>query len=127
MMDDPEWQLQIGTSKWPSYPVRGLAESYYRLRQSMATQGSHMHSYNTSMSAFRTHSYNIGIDTEKEASAAWTGENMRSGQQVHMMCRKFGGTSPLTGNNVAHQIKAYLHMCAEVMLVLSDAGVSLVE
>ena len=122
--DDPEWQLQIGSSKWPSYPVRGTREAYYRLRQAMATQGSRMHSYAISMANFESSHYCIAVDTEKEASAAWTGENMRSGQQIHLMCRKYSVAA-----DAAHPapIKAYLHLCAEYIITVSDAGISVLE
>ena len=120
--DLPEWQLQIGSKKWPSYPVRSRTESWYRLRQAMCTQGSHIHNYGMSFDEFCSTSFIVALDTEKECSSAYSGYNMRNGAQVF-----FSGKNFNLADGTEFPTKAYLTLCFESMVTLSDAGVTLLE
>ena len=88
----------------------------------MCTQGSHIHNYGMSFDTFCSNSYAIALDTEKECSAADSGFNMRNGAHMFFTGKAFdteaGGLFPT---------KAYLTLCFESMVTLSDAGVSLLE
>jgi hypothetical protein len=120
--DLPEWQLQVGSKKWPSYPVRSRTETWFRLRQAMCTQGSHIHNYGMSFGEFCSQSYIVALDCEKECSAAYSGFNMRNGAQVFFTGKGFDRAA---GDRFP--AKAYLTLCFESMVTLSDAGVSLLE
>eukprot|EP00972_Heterocapsa_arctica_P080139 11812565-Heterocapsa_arctica.AAC.1 len=65
--------LQVGSQKYPEYPINSCSEALYHLRKAV---GDHMYIYNR---WFRTSKYIIGIDTEKISGAGFTGLNTKSG------------------------------------------------
>eukprot|EP00972_Heterocapsa_arctica_P011204 1641683-Heterocapsa_arctica.AAC.1 len=63
LAEEHQMWLQIGSHKFPEFPINSCSEAFYHLKK---TVGSHMYIYNR---WFRTSKYIIGIDTEKIAGA----------------------------------------------------------
>eukprot|EP00972_Heterocapsa_arctica_P064900 9580109-Heterocapsa_arctica.AAC.1 len=59
LSNEHSFWMQIGSSKFPEYPVMGCAESYYHLRKAV---GDDMFIYSR---WYRTQKYICGISTEK--------------------------------------------------------------
>ena len=68
-----QYWIQIGSQKWPEYPVLSTSESYYQLQK---TVGSRM---NIFQRWYRANKYIIGLDTEKISGAGFTGLNTKAG------------------------------------------------
>eukprot|EP00972_Heterocapsa_arctica_P016611 2451368-Heterocapsa_arctica.AAC.1 len=68
-----QYWIQIGSQKWPEYPVLSSSESYYQLQK---TVGSHMQMFQR---WYRSNEYIIGLDTEKISGAGFTGLNTKAG------------------------------------------------
>ncbi len=120
---EPSYQLAIAGEKWPSYPCRGVREAYFRLRESMCTQGSHLHNYSMSLARFKSDSLILGIDCEKDCPASYTGVNCRAGQHVFWTTTNMG----TSGEAAETPTNAYLTLVADVQCVRSDSGIQLVE
>ena len=75
-----------------------------------------------SFNEFCSNSYVIALDCEKECSAAYSGFNMLNGAQVFFSDKGFN-----TAAGAEFPTKAYLTLCFESMVTLSDAGVTLLE
>jgi len=75
-----------------------------------------------SFDTFCSNSYIVALDCEKECSAAYNGFNMRNGAQVFFTGRAFD-----RAEGDRFPTKAYLTLCFESMVTLSDAGVQLLE
>eukprot|EP00972_Heterocapsa_arctica_P033843 4981129-Heterocapsa_arctica.AAC.1 len=65
--------IQIGSHKFPEYPIKSVSEAFYRLKK---TVGKDMHIYDR---WYKTQKYIIGIDTEKISGAGFTGLNTKAG------------------------------------------------
>eukprot|EP00972_Heterocapsa_arctica_P057221 8443076-Heterocapsa_arctica.AAC.1 len=59
LADEFQMWLQIGSNKFPEYPINSASEAYYHLRKAV---GDHMFIYNR---WYRTSKNIIGLDTEK--------------------------------------------------------------
>ena len=64
-----EVSLQIGSKKFPDYPLRPVSETFSALRKCMGIQGSTFHSIDMDTYEYRTHKLIVGIDTEKVLQA----------------------------------------------------------
>ena len=121
--DVPEWQLNISSKKFPSFPVRSRTEAYYRLRQAMCAQGSHLHNYGMSFKEFTSNSYIVSLDCERECSAAFTGFTMRNGAQVFFTMNNLHDPA----DSSKFPTKAYLTLAYESMITISDSGITVLE
>ena len=72
------FEMQIGSKKYPEYPIQSASESFYQLRKSLGA-----HDVNAQMSItgnqYRNNKFVIGIDTEKVLGASFSGYNSKSG------------------------------------------------
>ena len=118
-----EWQLQLGIQKYPDYPVRGIRETYYRARQALCQPATSLHSYACNLDKFALDSYQCALDTEKQCGhTEYSGANMRGGQQMFWQGKNFG---PDAGDDAPK--KAFVHINYQMMIMLSDAGVQVLE
>ena len=75
--EELEISLQIGGKRFPEYPLRSQAETFAALKKCLGIQNSSFHSVNIDPYQYRTHSFIVGIDTEKVLNAAFSGENIK--------------------------------------------------
>ena len=110
--------LQIGSKKFPEYPIGSLAESYYQLRKSLGIHGSAFHSINIKGNEFMTNKFVLGIDTEKILGASFTGYNTKSGDLM---------TLALENNGLANGDRIHSVLHYDAILNIRDAGVEVMD
>ena len=90
--DELEFQLQIGSKKFPESEIKSTSESFYNLRKTMGVHASSNHSLGINMDEYMFDNFVVGIDTEKSMQASGTGENLKSGQLIS--CLLYTSPSP---------------------------------
>ena len=65
-----EFQLQIGSKKFPESEIKSTSEAYYNLRKTMGVHSSSNHSLGVNMDEYMFDNFVIGIDTEKACKQA---------------------------------------------------------
>jgi hypothetical protein len=95
--DTLQWQLLIGAKTWPVYPVRGVAETAYRLRTSLdqAQSGD----IDITFKDYTSTKFIAAIDVEKAAvgpgaGANFTGVSTRGGEQLLIDVKGFPAPYP---------------------------------
>ena len=117
------FEIQIGANKYPEYPIRSLAESFYQLRKALG-----LHSVNAQMAItpaeYRDTKFVIGIDTEKVLGASFSGYNSNAGDLTGLRIKPAAGVSPPlpTGNLKLHYVLHY-----DGIMHIMDSGVSVLE
>jgi hypothetical protein len=112
-----QYWIQIGSQKWPEYPVLSAAESYYQLQK---TVGSHM---NVFQRWYRDNKYIIGIDTEKISGAGFTGLNTKAGDLLTINFRDCANNGLAT--TIPEKMFCALHY--DCILNIRDNGVEVLE
>ena len=84
-----EISLQIGSKRFPEYPLRSQAETFAALKKCLGIQQSSLHSVNIDPYDYRTHKFIVGIDTEKVLNASFSGENVRNGSLITLLVQKY--------------------------------------
>ena len=116
-----EVALQIGSKKFPDYPLRTQAETYSALRKCMGIQSSTFHSIDIDPFEYRTHKFIVGIDTEKVLQASFSGENLKAGSLLTLMMKNLGTES------VLYPTGAYVTMHCDCIMNIRDTGVELLD
>ena len=115
-----EFEMQIGSKKFPEYPIRSAAEAFYQLRKALG-----VHDVNAQMdisaTAFRSSKYVIAIDTEKVLGASFSGYNSKSGDLLTLKQKPLGNAT-LAGNCKLHYCLHY-----DSIMNIKDAGVEVLE
>ena len=60
-----QWQLQIGSKKFPEFPCRSLAETFYQLKKALGVHGSAFHSLSITPKQYRNDHFIIGLILRK--------------------------------------------------------------
>ena len=68
-----EFQMQIGSVKYPQTPIRSHSEAYYQLKKCLGIQSSTVHSFDINAIEYRHSKMIIGIDTERQLGCSLTG------------------------------------------------------
>ena len=111
-----QWNITIGSERWPSFDCDSHQESFYRLRQ--ATQA-HLGNdvYGFPPYKYRTDKFIVGQTLEKApGQSSHTGVNTRSGSQLTLNFKNLGN---------ATMIHVILHYDQSVNL--SAAGVEVLD
>ena len=115
-----EFEMQIGSKKFPEYPIRSAAEAFYQLRKALG-----VHDVNAQMdisaTAFRSSKYVIATDTEKVLGASFSGYNSKSGDLLTLKQKPLGNAT-LAGNCKLHYCLHY-----DSIMNIKDAGVEVLE
>ena len=95
--DTLQWQLLIGSKTWPTYPVRGVAETAYRLRCNLdeAQHGD----LDIKFKDYVSKKFIAALDVEKAAvgpgaGASFTGVRTRGGEQLLLDIKNWPGLVP---------------------------------
>ena len=119
-----EFQVQVGSTTMPQYPITSLSESYAHLKKSIGILGSNFHSTSISPMQYRSTHFMVGIDTEKGGhGASWTGLNTRAGDLLTV--KMSSGTTPAITAVQATQMFIVLH--SDNVMEISDSGVSVFD
>lgn len=116
-----EVSLQIGSKKFPDYPLRTVSEQFSALRKCMGIHGSTFHSIDMDTYQYRTHKYIVGIDTEKVLQASFSGENLKSGSLLTLMMKNIGSDS------ARYPTSAFVTMHCDCIMNIRDVGVEKVD
>ena len=114
--DDLEWNVTIGSERWPTFNCDSTQESMYRLRLATAE---HMgnDTFTISSKDYRNTKFIIGQSLEKAGGqSSHTGINTRSGSQLSLNFRNLGA---------ATMIHVVLHY--EQIVNLSASGVEVLD
>eukprot|EP00971_Amphidinium_carterae_P078941 1561975-Amphidinium_carterae.1 len=85
-----EIEIQLGSNRYPVYPIRSAAEAYYQLKKTIGIHGSAHHAISIPKSEYNDHRFLIGIDFEKMLDRLLTGENTKNGNTLTIKLRKTG-------------------------------------
>ena len=118
-----EFQVQVGSTTMPQYPITSLSESYAHLKKSIGILGSNFHSTSISPMQYRSTHFMVGIDTEKSLGASWTGLNTRAGDLLTVKMNS-GNTTAIAAVQ-ATQMFIVLH--SDNVMEISDGGVSVFD
>ena len=114
--DDLEWNLTIGSERWPTFNCDSTQESMYRLRLATAEHTGN-DTFAISSKDYRNTKFIIGQSLEKAGGqSSHTGINTRSGSQLSLNFRNLGA---------ATMIHVVLHY--EQIVNLSAAGVEVLD
>ena len=114
-----QFELQLGSKKWPEYPMLSQAEGFYQLRKTMGILGSAYHSLDFSGNDYITDKFIIGFDLEKMLGASFTGYNSKSGDLLTVKLKNTNMT------NGADMIFTTLHY--DALLEINDTGCAVME
>jgi hypothetical protein len=114
-----QFELQLGSKKWPEYPMKSQAESFYQLRKTMGLLGSASHSLDFTGREYITDKHIIGFDLEKMLGASFTGYNSKSGDLLTVKLKDTGMNS--TGDMV------YTTLHYDALLEINDTGCTVME
>ena len=117
-----EFECQIGSKKFPEYPIRSSAEAFYQLRKALG-----VHDVNAMMDIsskqYRDTKYVLGVDMEKVLGASFSGYNSKSGDLLTLKQKPIG-TAALD-NSKSYKLHYCLHY--DSIMNIRDAGVEVLE
>jgi len=114
-LDAMEWNITIGSDRYPIFSCESTAESFYRLRLAEQTHGGR-DSFGITPYEYFSDKFIIGQSLEKAPGSAHTGINTRSGSQLTLNFKH------LTGATTIHLILKY-----EQIVNLSAAGTQVLD
>ena len=117
-----KFECQIGSKKFPEYPIRSSAEAFYQLRKALG-----VHDINAQMDinakTYRQTKYVLGVDLEKILGASFSGYNSKSGDLLTLKQKQLG-TAALQ-NSKSYKMHYCLHY--DSIMNIRDAGVECLE
>ena len=116
-----DFSVQIGSTRYPIYPIRSHAEAYYQLKKCLGVQASPVHSFDINGVEYRDYKFILGIDTERMLEAGWTGLNTKSGSLLTVKF-KFNSTDALRQANRMHIV-----LVSDNILEIKDSGCSVYD
>ena len=103
-----EYQIQIGSKRFPEYPIRSAAEAFTQLRKTMGILGSTVGNVDISNEKYEKLHHIIAIDTEKTLQAGYTGLDMKRNQLLTVKV-KSQNTAALDGARMPDNMQIVLH------------------
>jgi hypothetical protein len=128
--DSIEVQTQLGSRKFPEYPITSLAEFYYRLRLSI---GAHFGDVpiNVLPREFRDTKFIVGFDLEKAATGpaggvSFSGISSRGGELLTIDTKGFGVANADPALSTV-PVMSFVSMNYDCIIELNQDGVSVSE
>ena len=115
-----QFELQLGSKKWPEYPLKSQAEAFYQLRKTMGILGSAYHSLDITGIEYKNNKFIMGFDLEKMLGASFTGYNSKSGDLLTIKLKDVTGMT-----NAEDFIYTTLHY--DALLEINDTGCTVME
>ena len=116
-----DFQVQIGSVKYPQSPITSHGEGYYQLKKCLGLQSSSVHSFDISLMEYRHSKFILGIDTERQLGSGFTGINTRAGDVISI--RFTHRDTDVT--KYATQVYTTLH--SDNVLEIRDSGISVFD
>ena len=117
------YQIQIGSSLYPQYECRSVAESWYHLSSTLKHQNTNEHGFDISSDAYNNHTYIIGQNFEKVAGAEFTGINTRAGDLCTI---KLKNMTPDV-DSVNRPSKVYVTTLGTLIMNIGDTGIQVFD
>ena len=95
-----EWQIQIGSKFYPSYPVRSTAEAFSHFLKTLNYPDKYQHSSVINPISWRSTKFMITYDFERMRDAGFTGINTSSGDLMIIRVR----ASPLVSTSATSNV-----------------------
>ena len=119
-----QWQVQVGSHRYPDFPVIGAAESYHRLLQAEGVANTNDEIAITPAGYVSTSAV-FGLNFEKMGDAAFSGINTR-GQVLTLTVSNAWDTSGATPDNNARSIFIY-QVYDSILNIRGPSGVDVVD
>ena len=120
-----ELSLQIGSKKYPEYPIRSAAESFTQFRKTLGINSTTNDHMDITGLEYRDNKFVQSIDTEKILGASFTGINTRGGDLLTISMRPRGNAVlPTTAGTTTK-----LHYCLQFdqLLEIGDSGSNVLD
>ena len=115
--DEHTFQVQIGSTIMPEYPLSSVTETLYQLGKTVAKP---LHIYGR---WFRSRRYIIGTDTEKISGAGFTGLSTKSSDQATLNFKDCDAIA--YPDSVPTRMYCALHY--DCVLNIQDSGVQMLD
>ena len=116
-----EFQMQIGSIKYPQTQIRSHTEAYSQLKKCLGIQSSPVHSFDINAIEYRHSKMIIGIDTERQLGSSFTGINTRAGDVMTIMLNH------KNTNNLTYATQIYITLHSANVLEIRDSGVTVFD
>ena len=114
-----EWQLQIGSKKFPESPATSLPETFSLLRQALGVYDSDVRSLNMTLQSYSDTGFVIGIPLQATPGVFSSGYSTRNGDLL-TTAKNLSTTERGAGH-------IYLHMLSEQLVEIRESGVSVLD
>ena len=113
-----QWQIQLGSTLYPEYPVRSLGECFKTLRLSQYLPEYHQHAISITFNDYISDHFIYCQNFERVPQSAWTGINSKSGALLIIKCEAIDKAT-ITGN-IAQSM--FVTLESENILEIRDSG-----
>ena len=120
----PEYQMVINGNRFPTAPVRGFAESTYRMNVGLGFCGQTSHSLPLGEASFATDNYMIIESFEKINGSELSGYNIRGGSQLNIHLKNMVIPNMLQTDKIS---KIFVLCQYSGLIELSAQGVVILE
>ena len=115
------FELQIGSKKYPEYPIRSVAEAYSQLRKALG-----IHSNNAQMDIAATEycssKFVFAIDLEKVLQSSFSGFNSRAGDLLTLKLNKNNDAALAGTTTKLHYVLVY-----DVLMNIGFSGIDVLD
>jgi hypothetical protein len=111
-----EWYIQIGSRRFPEYPITSTSETFYQLRKALGIHHSKFHAIDLNVYSYHSNHHLMAIDLEKSLGVSYTGENTKHGELITIHLKNTGGAQ-----------YAFVTLHYDAILELRDTGCVLIE
>jgi hypothetical protein len=112
--------VQIGSKRFPEYPIRSHSEAFDQLTKCLGIQASDIHNVDINDAQYHFHEFIIGIDLEKVLEARGTGFKTKACDLLTVFFKHKQTSAP---THLAEEISTVL--VSENILNLSNVGVEI--
>ena len=114
--------LQIGSKRFPEYPMMSASESYYQLKKSLGIHGSAFHSISPTYRQYICDHFIVGFDTEKILEAGFSGLNTRAGDLMVIKAQGANNGSLVNTRWTDFATKLHVILHSDQILEIRDTG-----
>ena len=113
-------EVQLGSKRYPEYPIQSSAEAFYQLRKTLGMHSSAFHSLDITPVEYRREKFIVGIDFEKVLDRSFTGYSSKSGDLLTVKMKNTG-----MANNDSGLV--YTTLWFDSIMSINDTGVQVYD
>ena len=87
---DLEFQLQLGSKRFPEYPCKGITQAFYSFRKALNLSLFHQHHLSIECNQYKSNKFIFALSMERVPDSSHSGINTKSGQQLLIRCKPSG-------------------------------------